>query len=430
MATKIVCGSFMDLYKEIECCRICGDVEIDLILDLGEMALTGIFPKTKDEKIPSGPLTLVKCRESISKNSCGLVQLKQSYNPKLLYGQNYGYRSGLNDSMVDHLHNKVKKTLSLVALNLDDIVVDIGSNDSTLLQAYSKNQKSLIGFDPTGEKFFKFYPSHITLIQDFFSAITFKKKIGPKKAKIITSIAMFYDLEKPIEFVRDVHEILADDGIWVFEQSYMPSMLEVNAFDTICHEHLEYYRLKQIQWMMKKVGFKIIDIELNQSNGGSFSVTVAKSGSSIPESQDVTRLLLEEKKKGLSTNKPYDEFRNRVFSFKSDIRKLLDNIHNQNGLILGYGASTKGNVLLQFADITSKDIPYIGEVNTDKFGCYTPGTRIPIISEEGARKMNPDYFFVFPWHLKDFILAKEKSKPKESTSLLFPLPLIEILNKI
>ena len=332
--------------------------------------------------------------------------------------------------MVGHLHNKVKKTLSLVALNLDDIVVDIGSNDSTLLQAYSKNQKSLIGFDPTGEKFFKYYPSHITLIQDFFSAITFKKKIGPKKAKIITSIAMFYDLEKPIEFVRDVHEILADDGIWVFEQSYMPSMLEVNAFDTICHEHLEYYRLKQIQWMMKKVGFKIIDIELNQSNGGSFSVTVAKSGSSIPESQDVTRLLLEEKKKGLSTNKPYDEFRNRVFSFKSDIRKLLDKIHNQNGLILGYGASTKGNVLLQFADITSKDIPYIGEVNTDKFGCYTPGTRIPIISEEEARKMNPDYFFVFPWHFKDFILAKEKSNPKESTSLLFPLPLIEILNKI
>ena len=241
---------------------------------------------------------------------------------------------------------------------------------------------------------------------------------------------MFYDLEKPIEFVRDVHEILADDGIWVFEQSYMPSMLEVNAFDTICHEHLEYYRLKQIQWMMKKVGFKIIDIELNQSNGGSFSVTVAKSGSSIPESQDVTRLLLEEKKKGLSTNKPYDEFRNRVFSFKSDIRKLLDKIHNKNGLILGYGASTKGNVLLQFADITSKDIPYIGEVNTDKFGCYTPGTRIPIISEKEARRMNPDYFFVFPWHFKDFILAKEKSNPKESTSLLFPLPLIEILNKI
>ena len=399
----------MDLYKEIECCRICGNVEIDLILDLGEMALTGIFPKAKDEKIPSGPLTLVKCRESISKNSCGLVQLKESYNSELMYGQNYGYRSGLNDSMVSHLHNKVKKILNLVTLNLDDIVVDIGSNDSTLLQTYSKKQKSLVGFDPTGEKFLKYYPHHIALIQDFFSAKAFKNKFGHKKAKIITSIAMFYDLEKPMEFVRDVHEILAEDGVWVFEQSYMPLMLEVNGFDTICHEHLEYYRLKQIHWMMEKTGFKIIDVELSHVNGGSFSVTVAKSGSSIPESQDVTRLLLEEKKKGLSTNKPYDEFRNRVFSFKSDIRKLLDKIHNQNGLILGYGASTKGNVLLQFADITSKDIPYIGEVNTDKFGCYTPGTRIPIISEEEARKMNPDYFFVFPWHFKDFILAKEKS---------------------
>ncbi len=336
----------MSFYNEIDSCRICGNIELDLILDLGEMALTGIFPKTKDEKVPSGPLTLVKCRESISDNFCGLVQLQQSYNPELMYGQNYGYRSGLNDSMVSHLHNKVKRILNLVTLNLDDIVVDIGSNDSTLLQAYPNQHKSLVGFDPTGEKFFKYYPSHITLIQNFFTAIAFKKKFGHKKAKIITSIAMFYDLENPMAFVRDVYEILADDGIWVFEQSYMPSMLEVNAFDTICHEHLEYYRLKQIQWMMKKVGFKIIDIELNKVNGGSFSVTVTKSSSPILESRDVARLLLEEEKKGLSTNKPYDEFRNRVFSFKLDIRKLLDEIHYNNGLILGYGASTKGNVIL------------------------------------------------------------------------------------
>ena len=418
----------MSFYNEIDSCRICGNIELDLILDLGEMALTGIFPKTKDEKVPSGPLTLVKCRESISDNFCGLVQLKQSYKPELMYGQNYGYRSGLNDSMVSHLHDKVKKTLNFVTLNLDDIVVDIGSNDSTLLQAYPNQYKSLVGFDPTGEKFQKYYPDHINLIKDFFSAVAFKKRFSHKKAKIITSIAMFYDLEKPMEFVRDVYEILADDGIWVFEQSYMPSMLEMNAFDTICHEHLEYYRLKQIQWMMKKVGFKIIDIELNKVNGGSFSVTVTKSSSPILESRDVARLLLEEEKKGLSTNKPYGEFRKRVFSFKSDIRKLLDEIHNNNGLILGYGASTKGNVILQFAGITSKDIPYIGEVNTDKFGCYAPGTKIPIISEDKVRGMKPDYFFVFPWHFKEFILQKESSRLTKDTAFLFPLPSIEVID--
>jgi hypothetical protein len=202
-------------------------------------------------------------------------------------------------------------------------------------------------------------------------------------------------------------------------------MLEVKAFDTICHEHLEYYRLKQIYWMMNKVGFKIIDIEFNQTNGGSFSVTVAKSESPLRETPSLERLLIEEENKGLSTNRPYDEFRKKVLEFKIQIRELLNKIHDEKGVVVGYGASTKGNVILHFCDITSKDIPYIAEVNTDKFGCYTPGTLIPIISEQEARKMNPDYFFVFPWHFKEFILKKEKTKPNNKTALLFPLPSIE-----
>jgi len=413
------------LYKEIEYCRICGNHQLDLILDLGMLSLTGVFPKSKNEKVPTGPLNLIKCNESHSKNSCGLVQLRESYNPELMYGQNYGYRSGLNNSMVQHLHNKVKKILDCVSLNSEDIVVDIGSNDSTLLRAYPKKKLNLVGFDPTGTKFKKFYPDHITLIADFFNSKSFKKKFGNKKAKVITSIAMFYDLEKPLEFVREVYGILSEDGIWVLEQSYMPRMLEVKAFDTICHEHLEYYRLKQIYWMMNKVGFKIIDIEFNQTNGGSFSVTVAKSESPLRETPSLERLLIEEENKGLSTNRPYDEFRKKVFEFKIQIRELLNKIHDEKGVVVGYGASTKGNVILHFCDITSKDIPYIAEVNTDKFGCYTPGTLIPIISEQEARKMNPDYFFVFPWHFKEFILKKEKTKPNNKTALLFPLPSIE-----
>jgi len=414
------------LYKKIECCRICGNSQLDLILDLGEMALTGTFPKTTSEEVPARPLTLIKCRETTTGNSCGLVQLRETYNPDLMYGQNYGYRSGLNASMVDHLQNKVQKVLDHVTLDLDDVIVDIGSNDSTLLQAYPKEQTTLVGFDPTGAKFEKYYPKHITLFSEFFSSETFKTKFGSKKAKVITSIAMFYDLEDPIGFVQEVYDILSEDGVWVFEQSYMPYMLKANSFDTICHEHQEYYRLKQIQWMMKKVGFKIIDIEFNLVNGGSFSITVTKLGSLLPETPDVAKLLHDEESNGLSTNKPYDAFRNQVFKFRSSMRQLLDKIHNEKGLILGYGASTKGNVLLQFTGITSRDIPYIGEVNTDKFGCYTPGTLIPIISEEDARKMDPDYFFVFPWHFKDFILKKEKSNLNKKTSLLFPLPSIEI----
>ncbi len=389
------------------------------------LSLTGVFPKSKIEEVPTGPLNLIKCNENYSNNSCGLVQLRESYNPELMYGQNYGYRSGLNSSMVQHLHNKVKRIIDCVPLNPEDIIVDIGSNDSTLLQAYPKKTLNLVGFDPTGEKFKKFYPDHITLIADFFTSKSFKSIFGNKKAKIITSIAMFYDLEEPLEFVREVYDILSVDGIWILEQSYLPLMLEVNAFDTICHEHLEYYRLKQIYWMMNKVGFKIIDVEFNQTNGGSFSVTVAKLDSPLAEAASLEKLLAEEEKKGLNTSKPYDEFRKKVFEFKIQIRKLLNKIHNEKEVVLGYGASTKGNVILQFAEITSKDIPYIGEVNADKFGCYTPGSLIPIISEDEAKKMNPDYFFVFPWHFKEFILKKEKTTLNNNTALLFPLPTIE-----
>ena len=416
----------MTLYQEIQDCRICGNQKLDLILELGHMALTGIFPKTKED-VPGGPLTLVKCRESSNDDFCGLVQLRETYNPDIMYGQNYGYRSGLNKSMVDHLHDKVKRILSHTTINDGDIVLDIGSNDSTLLRAYHKEKATLVGFDPTGEKFRKYYPDDIMLFADFFNANTFKNKFGGKKAKIITSIAMFYDLDEPLKFVREIFDILADDGVWVFEQSYMPFMLEANSFDTICHEHQEYYRLKEIHWMMKKVGFKIIDVEFNQVNGGSFSVSVAKPSSLLPETSDLEKLLTDEENKNLSTNKPYDDFRTRIYEFKSNLRELLDKIHEEKGLILGYGASTKGNVLLQFVGITSKDIPYMGEVNADKFGCYTPGTLIPIISEEEARKMNPDYFFIFPWHFKDFILEKERRDSDKNFLLLFPLPSIEIL---
>ena len=417
----------MKLFKEVNVCRICGNQDLDIILEMEDMALTGVFPKNKVEKVPSGPMTLVKCRESPNNDFCGLVQLRETYDPNLMYGQNYGYRSGLNKSMVSHLNEKVKSILNQITLNQDDIVVDIGSNDSTLLQAYPPDNATLVGFDPTGEKFREYYPGNITLVVDFFTSKNFKNIFKNKKAKIVTSIAMFYDLDEPLAFVREIFDILSDDGVWIFEQSYLPSMLEADSFDTICHEHQEYYRLKEIDWMMKKVGFKIIDIQFNKINGGSFSVTVAKPTFPRPETPDLDIFLEEENKKGLSTNKPYDDFRDRIYEFKLKIRQLLDKLHKEKSLIIGYGASTKGNVLLQFAGITSRDIPYIGEVNEDKFGSYTPGTLIPIISEEKAREMNPDYFFVFPWHFKEFILNKEKSNKDRKVSLLFPLPSIEII---
>lgn len=416
------------MYKEIAKCRICGNTDLIPILHLGNQYLTGVFPKTKDKNISYGPIELIKCQEDKQGNFCGLLQLRQSHDLNEMYGWNYGYRSALNQSMVKHLNRKVEKILERVSVSPGDLILDIGSNDSTLLQACPQNGSILVGFDPAGEKFKEYYPEYIQLIPDFFSAESFKKRFGEKKAKIITSIAMFYDIEDPLDFMTQVHKILANDGVWVLEQSYMPTMLEKNAYDTICHEHLEYYRLKQIKWMTDRVGFKIINVEFNNINGGSFSVTVAKSGFPYHENAElIEKILREEEISGLGTLQPYEEFRDRVHKHKEELRQLIQKINNDNKKIIGYGASTKGNVVLQFCGLTNQDIPYMAEVNKDKFGCYTPGTYILIISEEEAKAMRPDYLLVFPWHFKESFLKKEKEYLENGGKLLMPLPKIEII---
>jgi hypothetical protein len=309
-------------------------------------------------------------------------------------------------------------------------VIDIGSNDATLLKAYPKKDLILAGVDPTGLHFKEFYPEYITLIPDFFPSAILKEKFPGKKAKIITSIAMFYDLEDPIAFMKSIHENLADDGVWVFEQSYMPTMLRMNSYDTICHEHLEYYRLKQIKWMTDKVGFKIIDIEFKDINGGSFSIMAAKANSLYKENTSlINKILAEEEKEGLGTLAPYEKFKKRVYEHREKLIKLIKDIKKENKSILGYGASTKGNVILQFCNLTEEDIPFIVEVNKRKFGSFTPGTKIPIISEEEFRSMKPDYLLVLPWHFKEFILEKEKDYLNAGGKIIFPLPSPHIIEK-
>ena len=268
------------MYRECTACRICGNTRLEPVLDLGEQMLTGVFPRTRDQQVTTGPLRLVKCTGEES--CCGLLQLAHSYDLGEMYGENYGYRSGLNPSMVAHLERKVRRIEGLVALSEGDLVVDIGSNDATTLAAYGDRGLDLVGIDPTGAKFREHYPPYVDLIPDFFSAALVRARFGDRRAKVVTSFSMFYDLEAPLAFMREVHEILADDGLWVFEQSYMPLMLETNSYDTVCHEHLEFYALAQIQWMAQRVGFSIVDVEFNEVNGGSFSVSVRKAKAGTP----------------------------------------------------------------------------------------------------------------------------------------------------
>lgn len=410
------------MYKKIEKCRICGNTHLERVLDLGEQMLTGVFPREKGAKVTTGPLRLVKCVGA--ENACGLLQMEHSYDLGEMYGENYGYRSGLNASMVAHLNNKVKRVLGLVELRNGDLVVDIGSNDSTTLQAYPAGP-ILVGVDPTGVKFHSYYPSHIQLIPDFFTSALIKANFPGQKAKIVTSFSMFYDLEDPLSFMRQVYDILADDGVWVFEQSYMPTMLDTNSYDTVCHEHLEFYALRQIKWMADRVGFKILDVEFNDINGGSFSVTVAKSGGDLAVIPSVQKILDEEREKGLDTLAPYHAFAERVVNSKRELLAFIKAAHENGKTVAALGASTKGNVLLQYCGVTEKEISVVGEVNAEKFGCFTPGTWLPIIPEIDLLQNEPDYLIVLPWHFKKFFVSNFKWK---HAKLVFPLPTLEIVS--
>jgi len=404
-------------------CRACGNTDVRVVLDLGEQQLTGVFPKDPAMPITKGPLRLVKCFGRA--DACGLLQLEHSYDLAAMYGLNYGYRSGLNASMVEHLHRKVENISRLVELRAGDLVIDIGSNDSTTLQAYPQDL-TLVGIDPTGVKFHEYYPQHVQLIPDFFSSSLVKQRFPGRKAKVVTSFSMFYDLEDPMQFMREVHEILADDGVWVFEQSYMPTMLAMNSYDTACHEHLEYYALKQIKWMADRVGLVLLDVEFNDVNGGSFSVTAGKTSTGAVPSPRIADVLRREEADGLDTLGPYHAFAARVAATREALLAFVSQAASEGKTIAAIGASTKGNVLLQYCGLDKTRISAVGEVNKEKFGAYTPGTLLPIVPEKELLAQSPDYLLVLPWHFRRFFL---ESPAFEGQTLVFPLPALEVVRR-
>jgi NDP-4-keto-2,6-dideoxyhexose 3-C-methyltransferase len=400
-------------------CRACGNRSLLPVLDLGSQALTGIFPRDREEAVPVEPLELIRC----SPEGCGLVQLRHTVEPSLMYGDSYGYRSGIRPFMVNHLKSKVEAVTGLVDLEATDLVLDIGSNDSTLLRHYPADGPTLVGIDPTGEKWRPRYPQRIDLIADFFSKEVFGARYGDRKAKIITSIAMFYDLPDPLQFMRDIHDVLADDGVWMLEMSYLPSMLAATAYDVVCHEHLEYYALRPIEWMAERAGLTVIRADVTDVYGGSLCLTLAKSPTrhKIDEAA-IERLRQEEDALALDTAAPYEAFAARVSDHRAELRGFLADSQAAGKLTLGYGASTKGNVILQYCDLDANDIPCIGEVSPEKAGRFTPGTHIPIVSEEEALAQKPDQLLILPWVYRDGYIEREQEFLAAGGKLVFPLP--------
>ncbi len=407
--------------KRIEKCRISGSTNLLSVLSLGDQALTGVFPASSSVPVTVGPLELVWCPDS------GLLQLAHVYEASEMYGENYGYRSGLNASMVRHLTQKIGKLEQFAELKAGDTVLDIGSNDATSLKAYQTPSLKRIGIDPTGAKFRQYYPDDIKLVPDFFNAKNFDS-MSKERAKIITSIAMFYDLEDPIAFARDIAHCLRPDGVWHFEQSYMPSMLRLTSYDTICHEHVEYYSLQVVEKILAAADMKVLDVQMNAVNGGSFAVTAGHKNSPLKANRAVIDWLLsQEERMGLNTPRPYRDFEERVFRHREDLRRLLRALRDDGKRIVGYGASTKGNVVLQYCGIGPDLVEAIAEVNPDKYGHVTPGSHIPIVSEADALKMKPDYYLVLPWHFKEGILQREQKFLADGGKMIFPFPEIEIV---
>lgn len=413
---------------EINKCRVCGNTKLIPIFDLGMQFLTGRFPSIDEENPLMAPLQLVKCDDYENKYACGLLQLKHNVALEEMYQESYGYKSGLNKTMTEHLNNVSRIVENMVELKTGDAVLDIGSNDATLLRSYKSSNIIKIGMDPAGEYFLEYYTNDIQLVPEYFNAKKFKFLYPNKKVKVITSIAMFYDLEEPMKFVKDIKDILHPEGIWVSEQSYLPSMLKMNSFDTICHEHLEYYSLKQIEWMAGKNNLKVFDIELNDINGGSFRVYICNENSSRELNVDkINKLRDYEKTLKLESKKSYNSFIERIINIKKEVSNFLISEKSKGKKIHLYGASTKGNVLLQFFNIGNDIIDAAADRNPDKWGKRTPGTNIPIISENQSRKSKPDYYLVLPWYFKKEFIQREQEFLRKGGKLIFPLPKLEII---
>jgi hypothetical protein len=378
---------------------------------------------------PRVPLTLALDRKS------GLLQLKHTAPFDQMY-QQYWYRSGINKTMTAELKGIARKAASLIKCAADDIVLDVGCNDGTLLRFYPQDVKK-VGFDPA-QNLRKYSEKYADLVvTDYFTAPRYFKELK-MPARIITTIAMFYDLEDPHKFVDDVYNVLDNEGLWIVQMSYMPLMLAQLAFDNICHEHLEYYSLSSLEYLLKQHDLKIVDVELNDINGGSFRIYIRKKASSplrfaTAPYRDVAQIRvasLLEYESSLKLNDPatYTAWFNKIQALKKQTVAFIKSEKAKGKTIWGYGASTKGNTLLQFFGLDGTIIDAIAERNPDKYGRRTVGTNIPIKSEAEMRKAKPDYLLILPWHFVAEFQEREKQYLNSGGKFIIPCPEFEVIS--
>ncbi len=399
---------------ERKTCRASGGVLID-VFDLGMLPIS-CFPLATDPAPELTPLALCLNQES------GLVQLKHTIAPNDLYKE-YWYISGINSSMTMALKNIADKAQSLIKLQDGDIVLDIASNDWTLLKNYPKYVQR-VGIDPSNIKPNTELCPKDVFINDYFTAAAYYDRVR-HKAKIITSICVLYDLDNPIKFASDVKKVLDDDGLWIAEMSYLPTMLENNSVETICGEHLEYYSLQSLEYILHKAGMAVEDIEFNDVNGGSFRIYIRHADKAVP-TPAVINTRIKERELGLDNLSIYNAFAQRIQYNKQEMVAFLKQQKDLGKTVIGYGASTKGNTMMAYYGINSDLVSCVADRNPMKFG-RTTVTGIPIVSEQKMRDMKPDYLLVFAYHFIDEFINREREFLKNGGQFVVPIPKIKFI---
>lgn len=404
-------------------CRVCGSTALAPVIDLDEQHLQGSFVKPGAPEPPLRKIScrLVRCDPMRDELACGLLQMEKSVPPGILYSS-YWYRSGTNRTMRDHLGGIAGVAIEMTQKK-SGVVLDIGCNDGTLLGYYPTNFRR-IGVDPSDVA--SQVPTGITVIQSLFPSTELEAHLDGARCEVITSIAMFYDLEDPVQFCRSIGSLLAQDGLWIFEMSYMPTMLEMTSYDTICHEHLEYYSLAVIENILGRAGLKVVRAELNSINGGSLRCYATHADNARFQNkawqEEVWRLRKQEFDLELDTDRPYRHFQDRINVHRERLVNLLKGLKKEGKRIHIYGASTKGNTILQWCGIDNRLVDYAADRNSEKHGARTLGTDIAIVSEEESRAMRPDYYLVLPWHFAEEFLERERPMLEQGTTMIFPLP--------
>lgn len=418
------------MQEKIERCRACGNKNLKEIISLGNQFVSD-FVLSKEENKIKVPLSLVLCDES--EEGCGLFQLEHNAPPQEMWNSKYWYKSAINPTIRADLKDIVENVENRVQLKEEDLVIDIGCNDGTMMTFYKNDKIRKIGFDPSSNVAKEAEEKGVEVINDFFNKESFIKRFGEKKAKVITAISMFYDLENPNTFLEDINFCLEEDGLFIIQQNYLVKMLENNGLDNICHEHREFYSLMSLGNLLKRHNLEVFDVLLNGINGGSIRTYIRKFRKNKEINTDAKKRLDEirthEKSLGLNTSKPYLDFAKRVDGVKNKITTFIKSEIEKGKIVCASGASTKGNTTLQYFGLGPDLIKAIEEKNPEKFGKMTVGTFIPIDSPEKVEALKPDYLLVLIWYFIEDVKRNQEEFLKRGGKLIVPLPIPKIISK-